>query len=86
MLWYRAKIAYNNVIQDTEQRFEEEKKPVTCHKLGQFPVTFKSISIVTTMYCQHCSVSLCHASNQILYSDLWYPLPFMLQRLTELVQ
>ena len=46
VLVYRTKISHKNVIQDTEHRFE---KNVTYDKLGKFPGTLMSISIVTTM-------------------------------------
>jgi hypothetical protein len=47
VLVYRTKISHKNVIQDTEHRFE---KNVTYDKLGKFPGTLMSISIVTTIW------------------------------------
>ena len=41
-------------------------KTITYDKLGQFPVTLNSESIVTTMCGKHCSASPYHGSNKIL--------------------
>ena len=83
MLWYIELIFHTQTSYRIRNKDLRKKQSYTV-KIASFSGYVKG-----SIYCSHHlhnSASLCHGSNQILYSDLWYHLSFMLQRLTELVQ